>query len=147
MGTTSDLTVEKRKLRVLLAKLGLDSHWRGALVVATALKNAGMEVIYIGNQSPEAIAEIALQEDVDVVGLSTLSGNYFPLGTRAVECLREKGLGAVPVIMGGIVAERDLPELYQAGITKVFGPGTRTGEIINYINTNLRRVCETRTTE
>ena len=88
MDATSDLATGERRLRVLLARLGLDSHWRGAMIVATALRNAGMEVIYIGNQLPEAIAEIALQENVDVVGLSTLSGNYFPLGPRTVECLR-----------------------------------------------------------
>ena len=128
-----------RKLRVLIAKPGLDGHDRGAKIVARALRDAGMEVIYTGiRQSPEMIAEAALQEDVDVVGLSILSGAHMELCPRVVHLLREKGLNDVPVFAGGIIPDEDLPALQQAGILAVFGPGTPTMAIVDFVRSLTR---------
>jgi len=126
-----------RKIRVLIAKPGLDSHDRGAKVVARALRDAGMEVIYTGlRQTPEQIVETALQEDVDVIGLSILSGAHMALFPRIMELLKEKGLTDVPVFAGGIIPEEDIPELKKIGIKEVFGPGTPTETIIKYVLEN-----------
>ncbi len=126
--------MSKRRIRVLLAKPGLDGHDRGAKVVARALRDAGMEVIYTGiRQTPEMIARAAIQEDVDVVGLSILSGAHLELFPAIVEELRKKGRGDVLIIAGGIIPEDDLPALQQMGIKRVFGPGTFTEEIIKFI--------------
>jgi methylmalonyl-CoA mutase C-terminal domain/subunit len=126
-----------RKIRVLIAKPGLDSHDRGAKVVARALRDAGMEVIYTGlRQTPEQIVETAIQEDVDVIGLSILSGAHMTLFLRIMELLREKGLTDVLVIAGGIIPEEDVPELKKMGIKEVFGPGTPTEKIVKYILEN-----------
>jgi len=115
----------ERKIRVLMAKPGLDGHDRGAKVVARALRDAGMEVIYTGlRQSPEMIAEAALQEDVDVVGLSILSGAHMVLVPRVIELLRSNQQDNVKVFIGGIIPESDVPELLQAGVMAVYGPGT-----------------------
>src|SRR5512139_4024462 len=115
------------KIRVLIAKPGLDGHDRGAKVVARALRDAGMEVIYTGlRQTPEMIAEAALQEDVDVVGLSILSGAHGTLVPRVMQLLRGKGLDKVKVFVGGIIPEADIPDLKAAGVAGVFGPGTPT---------------------
>jgi methylmalonyl-CoA mutase C-terminal domain/subunit len=123
-----------RKIRVLIAKPGLDSHDRGAKVVARALRDAGMEVIYTGlRQTPEQIVETALQEDVDVIGLSILSGAHMALFPRIMELLKEKGLTDVLVFAGGIIPEEDIPELKKMGIKEVFGPGTSTETIIKYV--------------
>lgn len=122
-------------IRVLVAKPGLDGHDRGAKVVARALRDAGMEVIYTGiRQTPEMIVETALQEDVDVVGLSILSGAHMELFPLIVDGLRQKGLGDRLVVVGGIIPEEDIPALKKMGIKGVFGPGTSTKDIINYIN-------------
>jgi len=122
------------KIRVLVAKPGLDGHDRGAKVVARALRDAGMEVIYTGlRQTPEMVVEAALQEDVDVVGLSILSGAHMALLPRIVTLLREAGMGDVPVIAGGIIPDEDVDALLAAGIARVFGPGTPTDEIAGYI--------------
>ena len=119
------------KIRVLVAKPGLDGHDRGAKVIARALRDAGMEVIYTGlRQTPEMIAEAALQEDVDVVGLSILSGAHNALVPRILELLRANGLGDVRVFVGGIVPDDDIPALKAAGVTGVFGPGASTETII-----------------
>ena len=124
----------ERKIRVLIAKPGLDGHDRGAKVVARALRDAGMEVIYTGiRQTPEMIAEAALQEDVDVVGLSVLSGAHMSLCPRIVEQLRVQGLGDVPVLLGGIVPEEDIADLEAIGIRAVFGPGANTQDIVSFI--------------
>jgi methylmalonyl-CoA mutase C-terminal domain/subunit len=124
----------ERKIRVLIAKPGLDSHDRGAKVVARALRDAGMEVIYTGlRQTPEQIAETALQEDVDVVGLSILSGAHRTLFPRIMEILKEKGLFDVLVFAGGIIPEEDVEDLKRIGIKEIFGPGTRTDTIIQYV--------------
>jgi len=126
-----------RKIRVLIAKPGLDSHDRGAKVVARALRDAGMEVIYTGlRQTPEQIVETALQEDVDVIGLSILSGAHMALFPRIMELLKQKGLTDVLVFAGGIIPEEDIPELKKIGIKEVFGPGTPTEKIVKYVLEN-----------
>jgi len=123
-----------KKIRVLIAKPGLDGHDRGAKVIARALRDAGMEVIYTGiRQTPEMIAEAALQEDVDVVGLSILSGAHLALFPRIVSLLRENGLDDVLVVAGGIIPDEDVPALNDMGIGGVFGPGTPTDEIVDFI--------------
>jgi methylmalonyl-CoA mutase C-terminal domain/subunit len=123
-----------RKIRVLVAKPGLDGHDRGAKVVARALRDAGFEVIYTGiRQTPEMIAEAALQEDVDVVGLSILSGAHLALCPRVVELLRQQGLDDVMVLVGGIIPDEDIEPLRQAGVAAVFGPGTSTQDIAAFI--------------
>lgn len=122
-------------VRVLVAKPGLDGHDRGAKVVARALRDAGMEVIYTGiRQTPEMIVETALQEDVDVIGLSILSGAHMELFPLILEGLRGKGLGDRLVVVGGIIPEEDVPALKEMGVKAVFGPGTSTKDIINFIN-------------
>jgi methylmalonyl-CoA mutase, C-terminal domain len=123
-----------RKIRVLIAKPGLDGHDRGAKVVARALRDSGMEVIYTGlRQSPEQIVEAAIQEDVDVVGLSVLSGAHMTLFPRVVDLLRKEGAGDVVVLGGGIIPESDAKELRKRGLYEVFGPGTSTETIINVV--------------
>lgn len=123
-----------KKIRVLVAKPGLDGHDRGAKVVARALRDAGMEVIYTGlRQTPEMIAEAALQEDVDVVGLSILSGAHMALAPRVLDLLRANGQTRVKVFLGGIIPDEDLPRLKEMGITSVYGPGANTEDIVNDI--------------
>jgi methylmalonyl-CoA mutase C-terminal domain/subunit len=130
----------KGKIRVLIAKPGLDSHDRGAKVVARALRDAGMEVIYTGlRQTPELIVETALQEDVDVVGLSILSGAHKALFPRIMNLLKQKGLIDVMVFAGGIIPEDDVAELKSLGIKEIFGPGTTTDTIIRYVFDNVRK--------
>ena len=127
------------KVRVLIAKLGLDGHDRGAKVIARALRDAGMEVIYTGlRQTPEMIAQAALQEDVDVVGISMLSGAHLALLPRITELLRESDMGDVLIIAGGIIPDEDVPLLKESGVRAVFGPGTPTSEIADFITANLR---------
>ncbi len=127
-----------RKIRVLVAKPGLDGHDRGAKVVARALRDAGFEVIYTGiRQTPEAIAEAALQEDVDVVGLSILSGAHMALVPKIMRLLKEKGMDDVLVLVGGIIPDEDVPKLKALGVKGVFGPGTLTTEIIAFIRREL----------
>nr|ADI17977.1 methylmalonyl-CoA mutase, C-terminal domain/subunit (cobalamin-binding) [uncultured Chloroflexi bacterium HF0200_09I09] len=121
-------------IRVLIAKPGLDGHDRGAKVVARALRDAGMEVIYTGiRQTPEMIAEAALQEDVQVVGLSILSGAHLELFPRVVRALEERGVSDVVLFCGGIIPEADIPAVQQMGFTGVFGPGTNSNEIIDFV--------------
>ena len=124
----------KARIRVLLAKPGLDGHDRGAKVVARALRDAGMEVIYTGiRQTPDMIVEAAIQEDADVVGLSVLSGAHLELFPPIIEGLREKGREDALIIAGGIIPEDDIPALQQMGVKAVFGPGTSTEDIISFI--------------
>jgi methylmalonyl-CoA mutase C-terminal domain/subunit len=126
--------VSRKKIRVLVAKPGLDGHDRGAKVVARALRDAGMEVIYSGiRQTPEMIIEAALQEDVDVIGLSSLSGAHMELFSDILEGLKQKGMDDVLVVAGGIIPEDDIPALKKIGVKAVFGPGTRTSEIVESI--------------
>jgi methylmalonyl-CoA mutase C-terminal domain/subunit len=130
----------KRKIRVLATKPGLDGHDRGIKVIANALMDAGMEVIYTGlRQSPEQIVETSIQEDVDVIALSILSGAHDFLFPRIMELLKEKGVDDVLVIGGGIIPDEDIPSLKKIGIAEVFGPGTYTDDIVAYIKNNLKR--------
>lgn len=127
-----------RKIRVLVAKPGLDGHDRGAKVVARALRDAGMEVIYTGiRQTPEMIAEAALQEDVDVVGLSILSGAHMALCPRVVELLQAQDMADVVVLVGGIIPDDDVAPLKALGVKGVFGPGTSTGDIVRFIQQSV----------
>ncbi|NOZ49984.1 MAG: cobalamin B12-binding domain-containing protein [Chloroflexi bacterium] len=124
----------KRKIRVLVAKPGLDGHDRGAKVVARALRDAGFEVIYTGiRQTPAMIAEAALQEDVDVVGLSILSGAHMVLAPKVKQALNEQGMDDVLILLGGIIPDEDVPTLQAMGIKGVFGPGTPTPQIVKFI--------------
>lgn len=128
----------ERKIRVLIAKPGLDGHDRGAKVVARALRDAGMEVIYTGlRQTPEMIAEAALQEDVDAVGLSILSGAHMALVPRVLDLLRANGQGDVHVFVGGIIPEQDVPALLGMGVKAVYGPGTPTTQVVEDIQKAL----------
>ena len=126
------------RLRILIAKPGLDGHDRGAKVIARALRDAGMEVIYTGlRQTPEMIVEAALQEDVDAVGLSILSGAHMTLVPRVVEGLGEAGLEHVKVFLGGIIPDEDVPALKGLGVAGIFGPGANTQEIADFIRRQL----------
>lgn len=132
--------MSSKKIRVLVAKPGLDGHDRGAKVVARALRDAGMEVIYTGlRQTPEMIVRAAIDEAVDVIGLSILSGAHNALFPRITELLREEGVEDILVVAGGIIPEDDIPMLKEAGIAAVFGPGTPLQEIIDYINSNVTK--------
>ena len=134
------MTTEERPIRVLIAKPGLDGHDRGAKVVARALRDAGMEVIYTGiRQTPVMIAEAALQEDVQVVGLSILSGAHLELFPRVVEALRERGVDDVLLFAGGIIPDQDIEAVRAIGFTGVFGPGTDTHEIIDFVKQHAPR--------
>lgn len=131
--------MSERKIRVLVAKPGLDGHDRGAKVIARALRDAGMEVIYTGlRQTPEMIASAALQEDVDAVGISILSGAHNTLCPRIVDLLRENGMDDTLVLVGGIVPQEDIEGLKQRGVSEVFLPGTSTEDIVRFINQNVR---------
>lgn len=126
--------MSEKKIRVLVAKPGLDGHDRGAKVVARALRDAGMEVIYTGlRQTPQMIAEAALQEDVDAVGLSILSGAHNALVPLVIEKLRENGQGDVFVFVGGIIPEQDIPHLLEIGVKAIYGPGTNTQQICDEV--------------
>lgn len=132
-----------RPLRILIAKPGLDGHDRGAKVIARALRDAGMEVIYTGlRQTPEMIANAAAEEDVDAVGLSILSGAHNTLLPRVVELLRSNGMGDVAVFAGGIIPDEDIPALKAAGVTAIFGPGTPLSEITTFVQEHTRMRTE-----
>jgi methylmalonyl-CoA mutase C-terminal domain/subunit len=129
---------EEHKIRVLIAKPGLDSHDRGAKIVARALRDAGMEVIYTGlRQTPEQIVETALQEDVDVIGLSILSGAHTTLFPRVMKLMKEKRLNDVMVFAGGIIPEEDIIEMKKLGIKEIFGPGTPTEALVKFVKENV----------
>jgi len=131
-----------RKIRVLIAKPGLDSHDRGAKIVARALRDAGMEVIYTGlRQTPEQIVETTLQEDVDVVGLSILSGAHTTLFPKIMGLLKEKGMDDVLVFAGGIIPQEDVPALKKIGIKEIFGPGTPTTVLIEFVKENTKKIA------
>jgi methylmalonyl-CoA mutase C-terminal domain/subunit len=136
--------VKQEKIRVLVAKPGLDGHDRGAKVIARALREAGMEVIYTGlRQSPEMIVEAALQEDVDVVGLSILSGAHMELFPLIVDGLKQKGLNHVLIVAGGIIPEEDVPVLKKMGIQAIFRPGAMTQDIVDFVNAAMASKRET----
>jgi len=128
------------KLRVLVAKPGLDDHDRGAKVIARAFRDAGMEVVYTGlRQTPEQIVKTAVQEDVDAIALSILSGAHMTLFPRILELMKKEGIGDVLIIGGGIIPNDDVPELRKMGISEVFGPGTPTSVVVNYVVQHARR--------
>jgi methylmalonyl-CoA mutase, C-terminal domain len=132
-----------RKIRVVIAKPGLDGHDRGAKVIARALRDAGMEVIYTGlRQTPEQIVSAALQEDADVIGLSILSGAHNHICPRVMELLKQQGLEDVLVVIGGIIPDQDIPKLRDIGISGIFLPGTPMQAIIDFINANVRTGVE-----
>ena len=127
--------MSQRKIRVLIAKPGLDGHDRGAKIIARALRDAGMEVVYTGlRQTPEMIASAAVQEDVDVIGLSILSGAHNTICPQLMKLLHEKGMTDVTVLVGGIIPEADIPALKQSGIAEIFLPGTSTQDIVEFIH-------------
>jgi methylmalonyl-CoA mutase C-terminal domain/subunit len=131
--------MSEKRIRVLVAKPGLDGHDRGAKVIAQALRDGGMEVVYTGlRQTPEQIVSAALQEDVDVVGMSILSGAHGTLFPEVVNLLREKGAGDVLVVGGGIIPEDDIPALKEAGVAEIFGPGTPLESVVKYIKENVK---------
>jgi methylmalonyl-CoA mutase, C-terminal domain len=128
------MSSSKRPVRVLVAKVGLDGHDRGAKVIATALRDAGMEVIYTGlRQTPEMVVNAALQEDVDAIGISILSGAHMTVFPKVIQLLKEKGMNDVLLTGGGIIPEDDMKTLNDMGVGKLFAPGTATSEIANYI--------------
>jgi len=134
------MSMKEKKIRVLIAKPGLDSHDRGAKIVARALRDAGMEVIYTGlRQTPEQIVETALQEDVDVIGLSILSGAHTTLFPKTMQLLKKKGLTDIVVFAGGIIPEEDVPALKKVGIREVFGPGTPTSTLVEFVKNNVSK--------
>lgn len=133
----------EKRLRILVAKPGLDGHDRGAKIIARALRDAGFEVIYTGlHQTPEMIAEAAAQEDVDAIGLSILSGAHMTLFPAVINLLKEKGIDDVVVFGGGIVPQEDIPELKKAGVREIFTPGASTEDIINWVHANIRPRAE-----
>jgi methylmalonyl-CoA mutase C-terminal domain/subunit len=129
----------KRPIKIIIAKLGLDIHWRGAMVVARFLKDVGMEVIYLGNQFPEEIVNAALQESVDVVALSTLGGNHLTLGSKVVKLLKDKGLNDILVVMGGVIPPEDIPVLKSQGFDEIFTPHTSLKEAAEFIRERVYR--------
>ena len=132
--------MQESKIRVLLAKPGLDGHDRGIKVVARGLRDAGMEVIYLGIRlTPEQIAEAAIQEDVNVVGLDCLSGAHMVLFPKTVELIRQKGGTDKLVIGGGVIPKKDIPKLQKAGISEIFGPGTAIEDIVSFIKSKLEK--------
>ncbi len=133
--------MEEKKIRVLIAKPGLDGHDRGAKIIARALRDAGMEVIYTGlRQTPEMIIQAALQEDVDVIGLSILSGAHMSLVPRILKLKKEAQLDDVPVLLGGIIPEADAQALIEQGVKAVYGPGTPTTQVVNDIRALFEKV-------
>jgi methylmalonyl-CoA mutase C-terminal domain/subunit len=128
-----------KKIKVIMAKPGLDGHDRGAKLLSRILAEAGMEVVYTGlRQTPEMVVDTALQEDADVIGLSSLSGVHTYFFPRVVELLKQKEMQNVLVVGGGIIPEEDIPELKKAGVAAIFGPGTNTGEIVQFIKGNVK---------
>jgi len=133
--------MSERKIRVLIAKPGLDGHDRGAKVIARALRDAGMEVIYTGlRQTPEQIVNAALQEDVDAIGLSILSGAHMHLFPRIIELKREKRLDDVMIFAGGIIPDADIARLKEIGVAEIFPPGSSLEEIVSFVKANIRAV-------
>jgi methylmalonyl-CoA mutase C-terminal domain/subunit len=130
--------MQEKRIRVLIAKPGLDGHDRGAKIIARALRDAGMEVIYTGlRQTPEMIASAAVQEDVDVIGLSILSGAHNTLAPQLMNLLKEKGMADVTVLLGGTIPDADIPALKQAGISEIFLPGTSTQDIVDFVRRSV----------
>jgi methylmalonyl-CoA mutase C-terminal domain/subunit len=145
VGAPKLTAVVDERIRVVIAKPGLDGHDRGAKVVARALRDAGMEVVYTGlHQTPEQIVETVVQEDADAVGLSVLSGAHMTLFARLLELLGERGIDDVVVFGGGIVPDEDIPELERMGVARIFTPGATTGEIVDWVRGNVGAPADSR---
>ncbi|HEY5834346.1 cobalamin B12-binding domain-containing protein [Streptomyces sp.] len=130
-------------IRVVVAKPGLDGHDRGAKVIARALRDAGMEVIYTGlHQTPEQVVDTAIQEDADAIGLSILSGAHMTLFAKVVELLKERNAEDIKVFGGGIIPDADIPPLKELGVAAIFTPGTSTGEVVEWVNANIRLTAD-----
>jgi methylmalonyl-CoA mutase C-terminal domain/subunit len=127
----------ERKIRVLMAKPGIDGHWRGAKIVTTALRNAGMEVIFAGNISPEAIVKVAVQEDVNVVGLSILAAGHMRIIQRALQAFKEERVEDIVVMVGGTIPQEDIPRLKELGVDGVFPPGSKTDLIVKFVEEKM----------
>jgi methylmalonyl-CoA mutase C-terminal domain/subunit len=127
----------ERRIRVLMAKPGIDGHWRGAKIVTTALRNAGMEVIFAGNMSPEAIAKVAVQEDVNVVGLSILAAGHMRIIQRVLNALQEENVEDIVVIVGGTIPQDDIPLLKEMGVDGIFPPGSKTDMIVKFVKEKM----------
>ncbi len=128
----------EKKIRILIAKPGLDGHETGAKLISRVLRDAGMEVIYTGpRQTPEMIVQAAVQEDVDIIGLSILSGSHKEFASRVIDLLKEKGMQDIPILMGGIIPKEDIPALKQMGVKEAFGPGTSTRDIVAFIQKGM----------
>ena len=125
--------MQNRMIRVLMSKVGIDGHWRGVITVSRGLMNEGLEVLFAGNQTAAEIAKTAIEEDVDAIGISIHSGAHLTWAKRVTDLLREKGASDITVIMGGVIPEADYPELERMGIARVFGPGSNTKEIAQFI--------------
>jgi len=124
----------KKNIRVVIARLGMDAHWRGSILVARAMRDAGMEVIYLGNQLPQNIVQTALEEDADVIGLSTLSGNHMILVPEIIRLIKNSRMDGITVILGGTIPLDDIPKLKKIGIAEVFGSGTPLKRIIDFVS-------------
>lgn len=132
------MAIEEKKIRVMIAKLGLDVHWRGAIVVASMLRDSGMEVVYLGNAFPKEIVEAAIQEDADVVGISTLGGNHLTLGSELIELAKQAGIKEqVVFIIGGVFPPYDVPKLEALGFDAIFEPGATQAQISSFIRKAL----------
>ena len=129
----------ERRTRFLMAKPGIDGHWRGAKIVTTALRDAGMEVIYAGNMSPEAIAKVAVQEDVDVVGLSILAAGHMRLIQRVLRALKDEKVEDIAVVVGGTIPQEDIPRLRELGVDGVFPSGSKTELIVEFVKQKMRQ--------
>jgi methylmalonyl-CoA mutase C-terminal domain/subunit len=131
--------MSERKIRVLMSKPGIDGHWRGGIVVSRAIRDAGMELIFGGFQNVEQIVESAIQEDVDVIGLSIHSGAHFAYTKQVVDLLKERGvLDNIMILVGGVIPAKDFSKLKEIGVANVYGPGSMVSDIVNFIKTNLK---------
>jgi len=132
--------MSENKIRVLMSKPGIDGHWRGGIVVSRALRDAGMELIFGGFQNVQQIAEAAIQEDVDVIGLSIHSGAHFAYTQQLIDILKEKGVFEnILIVVGGVIPAQDFDKLKEMGVGKVFGPGSMTSDIVSYINSHTKK--------
>ena len=145
MGTTISyiievLTMSERKIRVLMSKPGIDGHWRGGIVVSRALRDAGMELIFGGFQNVKQIVEAAIQEDIDVLGLSIHSGAHFAYTKQVIDLLKEKGVfDDILILVGGVIPAQDFPKLKEIGVANVYGPGSMTSDIVEFIRDNVKK--------
>ncbi|KKL68379.1 hypothetical protein LCGC14_2125540, partial [marine sediment metagenome] len=130
----------EKKIRVLMTKPGIDGHWRGGIVVSRAIRDAGMELIFGGFQNVQQIVETAIQEDVDVIGLSIHSGAHFAYTQQVIDLLKERGvLDNIMILVGGVVPAQDFPKLKEMGVANVYGPGSMTSDIVEFIKTNVKK--------